>query len=149
MNVIKKLSKDILLVKVISNRKIEIITDSDLPDSMSSELLKSLNKLGLIYTGEQTDIEYDNVDADRVNIYYFNVTDIEVNVYKWGNNLVFHSHTLDVFRISRMTELDSDILEGFNIDNEDSNKTFYAYEDDIDDTNVEEEGYGVKIAYAI
>ena len=70
---------------------------------------------------------------------------IKVAFYKWGEYQ--GDEEIDLIDLPER-ELTSDELMGFDIREEDENKHFYANELDIDDTNVEEEGYGVKRAYA-
>jgi len=70
---------------------------------------------------------------------------IKVAFYKWGEYQ--GDEEIDLIDLPER-ELTSDELMGFDIREEDENKHFYASELDIDDTNVEEEGYGVKRAYA-
>ena len=67
--------------------------------------------------------------------------------YKWGK--YEGEEEFDLKDITGMVQLGQYELEGFDIRDEDIDKTFYARELDIDDTNVEEEGYGVKRAYAV
>lgn len=71
--------------------------------------------------------------------------EINVSVYKWGEYSM--DDKIDLIDLP-LTELTSEMLEGFTIRPEDEGKHFYASENDIDDTNVDEEGYGIKWAYA-
>jgi hypothetical protein len=70
-----------------------------------------------------------------------------VSFYKWG--VYQGEEEIDAKDLTHMVQLGQYELEGFDIRDEDIDKTFYAEESDIDDTNVDEDGYGVKRAYAI
>lgn len=68
-------------------------------------------------------------------------------LYTWGQ----YSEDDDISgeELLDMVRLTPDMLEGFDIRPEDKDIMFYAYDIDIDDTNVDEEGYGIKHAWGI
>jgi hypothetical protein len=69
-------------------------------------------------------------------------------VYQWGK----YDRTVqwaDAKELQEMIRLTPDMLEGMDLRDEDRECTFYAWDLDIDDTNVEEEGYGIKRAYGV
>ena len=72
---------------------------------------------------------------------------ITVSFYKWGKYQ--GEEEIDEKDLTTMIQLGQYELDDFDIRDEDIDKTFYAEENDIDDTNDEEDGYGVKRAYAI
>jgi hypothetical protein len=71
---------------------------------------------------------------------------IDAVFYKWGKYSGEEKVTMQ--EIKQMVQL-SDELDGFELRDEDADLVFYALDRDIDDTNVEDEGYGVKRAYGI
>ena len=70
---------------------------------------------------------------------------IKVAFYKWGE--YEEDQEIDLIDLPDNL-LTSEQLEGFSIRPEDEGKFFYASDIDIDDTNVEEEGWGIKRAFA-
>jgi hypothetical protein len=70
---------------------------------------------------------------------------INVAFYKWGE--YENDEQMELIDLP-LTKLTSEMLEGFNIRPEDEDKHFYAEENDIDDTDVDDGGYGIKRAYA-
>lgn len=70
---------------------------------------------------------------------------INVAFYKYGEYQ--NDEQMELIDLP-LTKLTSEMLEGFNIRPEDEDKHFYAEENDIDDTDVDDGGYGIKRAYA-
>jgi len=70
---------------------------------------------------------------------------IKASKYHWGE--YGEDEDIGQEEIDSMVELTADQLEGFTVRDEDKNKKFFAYDYDVEET--EDEGTGVKNAYAI
>ena len=66
--------------------------------------------------------------------------------YKWGKYL--EDDQIDASEIKDMVRL-GDELSGFDLRDEDEDLVFFALDRDIDDTNSDEDGYGVKRAWGV